>query len=663
MTASKTAQIRRETPAAFMSRFGRNKAGNTIAMFAMALIPMIAMTGSAVDIGRSYLVKTRLQQACDAGVLAGRRAMASGTYGTAERAQATSYFNTNMRNGSVGGVDNWYSGATNVTFTTSAGTGNEVLGSATARVPVTLMKMFGYEQLDLNVSCNARLDVSNTDVVMVLDVTGSMDDCPDGSSACNGQNNNKIAGLRTAVTGFYNTIRAATGTNTRFRIGFVPYSSTVNLSTDPFTGTQILPSGWVVSNWTYQSRVANMDLPGWSGSTVYSNWTTQTFSGPISNSNCNNYGNNVSFNQSPYSYSAASGWNAPIPGNDVFQDSDPSQTTTQSQRVTASYSGNRTCQRQIRTATSSYARTGRFGFRNWTYKPVSYNVSSYRAGNVVNVYTANTAPSGTVATAGAYNMVDLVNDAGSTVTGVSTTFEGCYEERSTVNQSSFSSIPSTAYDMLHGVTPTNNDTQWRPIWGEIVYNRSSTAEETTGSSRSPVGATCPDTVASKLADRSLTDVTNYVNTLSPAGNTYHDLGMAWGLRFASANGIWGSENTTAPNGNPISRHIIFMTDGDMNTPQTTYSSHGYERLDLRTGTWGASTSTMNSIHSSRFIAMCNAARADGISVWTVAFGTSNPPTLVSCADPGQAFVATDSAALQTQFQLIASRIAQLRLSQ
>jgi Flp pilus assembly protein TadG len=124
MILPKSAQIQRETPAAFMSRFRRNKAGNTIAMFAMALVPMVAMSGSAVDVGRSYLVKTRLQQACDAGVLAGRRAMAGGTYGTAEQAQATSYFNTNMRNGATGGVDNWYSGATNVTFNSSAGANN-----------------------------------------------------------------------------------------------------------------------------------------------------------------------------------------------------------------------------------------------------------------------------------------------------------------------------------------------------------------------------------------------------------------------------------------------------------------------------------------------------------------------------------------------------------
>ena len=50
------------------------------------------------------------------------------------------------------------------------------------------------------------------------------------------------------------------------------------------------------------------------------------------------------------------------------------------------------------------------------------------------------------------------------------------------------------------------------------------------------------------------------------------------------------------------------------------------------------------------------------SARTIAFGTSNPPTLVSCADSGKAFVATDTAALTAQFQQIAANIAKLRLS-
>ena len=64
------------TPRLFMSALARDVRGNTLAMMAAALIPMSALAGSAVDVARLYVVKVRLQQACDAGALAGRKFMA-----------------------------------------------------------------------------------------------------------------------------------------------------------------------------------------------------------------------------------------------------------------------------------------------------------------------------------------------------------------------------------------------------------------------------------------------------------------------------------------------------------------------------------------------------------------------------------------------------------
>ena len=48
----------------------RDRRGNALILTAAAIIPVIGIIGSSVDIGRAYMAKTRLQQACDAGVLA-----------------------------------------------------------------------------------------------------------------------------------------------------------------------------------------------------------------------------------------------------------------------------------------------------------------------------------------------------------------------------------------------------------------------------------------------------------------------------------------------------------------------------------------------------------------------------------------------------------------
>jgi Flp pilus assembly protein TadG len=88
----------------FFGRLARDARGNTLAMMAIALIPLSALAGSAVDMGRLYIVKTRLQQACDAGVLAGRKTMVStdGALDTAAANQAKTFFANNFPSGLMG---------------------------------------------------------------------------------------------------------------------------------------------------------------------------------------------------------------------------------------------------------------------------------------------------------------------------------------------------------------------------------------------------------------------------------------------------------------------------------------------------------------------------------------------------------------------------------
>ena len=403
-----------------LTRLRKDTRGMTMAMMAMGLIMLAGMAGSAVDIGRSYLVKTRLQQACDAGVLAGRRAMTSAAVDTPVVNQARNFFNQNFATGEAS--------ATNVTFTPVAATGanaGQITATATATVPMSVMQLFGMTNIDLTVDCDARLEVSNTDVMMVLDVTGSMAECPDGSY-CGGGAGSKIEGLRAAVVDFYDTVAAATNANARFRLGFVPYSQSVNMGVDPFTNTNILPSNWMVTSTPYQSRVANMDLDGWTGTTTFGGWTEQTYGSSINNSNCTKYGNNQSFG----SYSPAGTTdvntdnsnpnNAQAPGT-LYTEIQPTDVRRNYERVTNSYGGNSTCKRRWRKATTTYVRNGRYAFSSWDYKQMSYNVASYTAGTSVQAYTSSAAPTGSVTTSGSYDMVNLLTAPGSTVTGTSTT--------------------------------------------------------------------------------------------------------------------------------------------------------------------------------------------------------------------------------------------------
>lgn len=312
-------------------------------------------------------------------------------------------------------------------------------------------------------------------------------------------------------------------------------------------------------------------------------------------------------------------------------------------------SGNkRDCKRESRTRTQNQTRSvtiTQTPNKTWLYEPVAYDTSSFKLGTSVTTQT------------------------GSNGANVSSTWNGCIEERDTVAQATFPTIPSNAYDLDIDYKPTSNETKWRPVWPQLVFDRNtsnnSLASEQTSTNRSYESTYCPK-AAVKLATMTHSDIYNYVNAadFKAIGSTYHDFGMIWGARFVSPTGIFDTENATAPNGKPINRHIVFMTDGDMNPSTDLYTAYGFERLDRRVSGSGnvPTNSDLKNRHNARFSAICDAIRAKNITIWVVAYAQSMTTELQNCADPGKAFYAANDTQLQQQFQLIAQRIARLRLS-
>ena len=79
--------------------------------------------------------------------------------------------------------------------------------TASTTIPTTIMRMFGFTTLPLDVTCDASLNFVNTDVMLVLDTTGSMDWDINGNST-SVDANRKITALRDAVMALYDELRA-----------------------------------------------------------------------------------------------------------------------------------------------------------------------------------------------------------------------------------------------------------------------------------------------------------------------------------------------------------------------------------------------------------------------------------------------------------------------
>ena len=613
-----------------------NTSGNVLATFAAFLVPLLIMTGAGVDTARVYVVKSRLQQACDAGALAGRKTMTA-TSGTVldstSLTQANAFFNNNFKAGWVG--------TTGVTFTPARATDGQVNATSTATVPMTLMKMFGNNSVPITVTCSARLDIGDSDVMFVLDITGSMGCTAAQDNSCGGrtsytradgspghyrteQAGSKIQGLRDAVLLFYDTIAANKPAAANIRYGFVPYSNSVNIG-------NIIPSSYLVDQHTYQTRKLDPGPTAVTGgipSDVTNGTTTDTYFTAASTIAC-----------------------------DAYAVRSPATLYNTDGRAT------------VRTKVSWVAGTNGCRIRNqpvkvsWRYEAVALDVTTYKTGTAV--------------------------PDPSKVTGTTSTWQGCIEERDTTTASSFN-INSLPGDLDPDLMPTSNATKWRPIWPDVTYFRGTSASiDNSGSSTTVYGDTTTSTAggtytnlllnandqdneydacmkrAQRLAVMTRTEVSNYVNHVDfkPHGWTYHDVGMIWGTRFISPTGPFASDTAAWSGNNAPNRYIVFMSDGAMNPNPSPNGMYGMERYAARvTGTTGTTNANQLARHNARFLAVCDAAKARNITVFVVAFGTALTSQMNSCATPGFAYTAGDNATLATAFGQIALKVAKLRLT-
>jgi Flp pilus assembly protein TadG len=626
-----------------------DRSGAVLPMAAVGMLVAAMIVGAAVDLSRRYKVENQLQSACDSAVLAGRRTVTTAGFDQKSKDAADAYFWTNFDEASQEAFGTVFDRK-------SEDDGQTVKGTATTTVNTLIMRLFGFDSFSVAVSCTSSMGMGNSDVMLVLDTTGSMASSLDKTT--------RIAALRLAVKNFYKTVNTATKeTNARVRYGFVPYSSTVNVGR-LLTG---LSPNYIVDKWKYQSRLAWLvDYSSGTktkGSTNYQNasvsnlkqYSSTKYS---SESNCTkalpsagSYSSNGSVSQTWTTSGTAP--NQTI----IVTDSQPVKRTVYQCQKSGSnyyiYSGTEISDGKTATTyTKSQwvnAPTTKSDFYYWDYKQVEFPTNVFKTFAPTTTYTGD-------------------NGAAQ-----SSTWAGCIEERDTVNAAtiSYSTVagisPSGAYDIDIDTVPGATDaTKWRPLWPDIVYRRagssSSTYTQSTTTTGALAGTYCP-VEAKALSEMSQTDFDTYADKLTAVGGTYLDIGMIWGGRMLSPNGIFqDTVNLKPTNGGEVSRHIIFMTDGEMDPSNYVPQAWGMEWWDRKVTTDG-SESQEKDRHTQRFRAVCEAVKAKGIRVWVIAFTSKLSDDLKACASDESSYLASNSSELDSAFQEIAKQVGELRITQ
>lgn len=661
--------------AEFARKLGKDARGNVIMLTAAAIFPLIGLSGAALDVARIYLVKNKLQNACDASVLAYRRTMSGNNVTSETEPTARNFFNSNFAPGIYG------SGTPTLNFTVDSQV--VVHGTASVTLPMALMRVFGFQQTTLNTTCDAQLQLPNTDIMFVLDTTGSMTETNPGDST------NRITALRQAVIDFYKILEGAKVGGTQVRYGFVPYSNTVNVG-------MLLKSEWIANSATYQSRQFVTQTTTQSGTandyrTVYTAWTPDTYTQTTligDSENCE-----APDNDQKSSNTSNTAWS---PSASSIPRSRTNYRTINGSTYSAKTTSSGICEitkktynnvAQSRTETYEKNPNGgnaQYTTRNyWNYLPVTYDVSMLKppSGGTLTAYINNPASpaAGEPSTATQGASVSVKWNAAS----------ACIEERKTLRPNE----SGTAYDMDVDMVPNpaDPDTQWKPWLPRIVFARNTNGGNyssgvdasgwawsydptmNTSDSYPQMGSYPNDRAAcssparklmSKEAGLTQSVLSTYLSNLKTVGDTYHDIGFLWGLRLASKEGLFKTENSSASNGFDIAQNIIFMTDGATESHIQDYDAYGLSALDRRRTRVNRlpDDAGQNEIVEERLSHYCQVAKGKGMTVWVIAFGTDLTSILRSCASDGRAYQANDSNQLATTFADIASRIAQLRLT-
>ena len=191
---------------ACLGQFFADRAGNIAVSFAIAVTPLVAGIGGALDYTRTYTIGAEIQSALDTGVLA-----AASLSQTREPEEVVRAYVEAAIAEHEGVIEDLV-----VTVTPNVAiNARDVHAEAQVTVPTVLLGVAGIQRLSLTRMSEATEQVRNLEIALVLDVSGSMW----GS---------KIEALRDAATEFVQVVMAG-DVSDMTSISIIPYNGGVRL--------------------------------------------------------------------------------------------------------------------------------------------------------------------------------------------------------------------------------------------------------------------------------------------------------------------------------------------------------------------------------------------------------------------------------------------------
>lgn len=597
--------------------FTLSRRGNVAVMFGLALVPMMIAAGVGLDFARAAMTRAQMGEALDAASLA--VGSTTGLDQAKALALAQKYFAANYHG----------EGTPNVTITNFDAKGS-VTVSASTSVSRTLLRIIGDADVQVSAASTAVWGQSKLWVSLVLDNSTSM---------MEGSPTTKMAALQAASKKLLDKLKGAAATPGDVKVAIVPFTHLVNV------GTANVGANWLYwGDW--EAQPANALLDGVTDNT-----------GPGSSCPFTSTSHGFRCQQTPTNGSSSTN-NIPSSGtykgyicpgldsgakNTAHYDryyngcwtSTPTQTKTETRTdITPVINKKQTCSQ---TGTGPVTCTDQGG----TY-PQNGTTSSSTTTAITAGYTGDSTTTDP-ATLGSETYSDgRTNCRNGTCTWTRT----YYQNKTQVTTTKTGAAPWTHAWVV------NSHSTWSGCLmdREQDYDVQSTAPDGSNTTGFPAAnnQNCFNARISPL-NYNWTDLAAQITAMVPDGSTNQPIGVAHGMQML----VPGAPYDTPAVPANTSRYIILFSDG-LNT-----QDRWYDDLSLM--------STGSTRINDRMTLVCNAAKAEGIVVYSVYVhigGLADSSSMQNCAsDAGKYYNLTSTDQIDTAFQDIAQKITNVRVAQ
>lgn len=557
--------------------------GSTLPMMAIGLLTSLAATGSAIDIGRIYMVKLQLQAGVDAAALAGARSFSNTSSTEAGRdKQVDSYFKENFPTGYLGTASVRPARSFRVVDQT-----NVTTVSAAVSVPMAFMQIFGFSNTSLNATATAELQPRPLEVMVVLDDTGSMQTRDVGGGS-------RMDALKAAMHTFIDTLHSGRSTRDDLALGFVTYNVTTNVGKVlQDHGVAIEPVDGFTNIGSYTNGTDGRNNPlGWMGC-VENDATVQNLSA------------------SPSTFEAGA-WDIvrSLPGEETTSGRHPAVRPYHYKPLAL-----------LKNSADTYS-TSANAVAKFVPRDLQSNTSDGRRNNHYLLSPNGDMSIGQrLANTVAYRdhfyefYIGLNNGAATASDDVITTTGGGYYDPTS------GGAWKVQYDRIPYIGNTTYWAQPNPSYG---YPINSPWRYNHNLKMATPNWQCPEPAMKIAYGRQKSEYDNYIDyenfPVMPASGTLHHIGLLWGYRLLARDDVFRRTNPY-PDQTPI-KALVFMTDGEtsVSSEQSWYGAYG--RLSDRRLVNSTSTSSFQTQIMRRFAKVCESAKRDGIDVYIVSLKAS-----------------------------------------